>query len=47
MNVTMPTKTTPTDIRYEHMHIDMANIFLYLFTRIISVVEDLERIVRV
>jgi nitrate reductase gamma subunit len=34
--------TTPTDIRYEHMHIDMTNIFLYLFTRIISVVEDLD-----
>jgi len=41
MNMTMPTKTTPTDIR-EHMHIDMTNIFLYLFTIIISVVEDLD-----
>ncbi|MFY9873043.1 MAG: hypothetical protein WAK17_25315 [Candidatus Nitrosopolaris sp.] len=38
----MSTKTTPTDIRYGYMHIDMTNIFLYLFTRIISVVEDLD-----
>jgi len=37
----MPTKTTATDIRYEHMHINMTNIFLYLFTRIVSVGEDL------
>lgn len=34
--MTMATKTTPTDIRYEHMHIDMTNIFLYLFAEIIS-----------
>jgi hypothetical protein len=38
----MSSKTTPTDIRYEHMHIDMTSIFLYLFTRIISIVEDLD-----
>ncbi len=35
--MTMPTKTTPTDIRYEYMRIlDMTNIFLYLFAKIIS-----------
>jgi hypothetical protein len=34
--MTMPTKTTPTEIRYEYMHIDMANIFLYFFAKIIS-----------
>jgi hypothetical protein len=38
----MPTKTTATDIRYEYMHIDMTNIFLYLFTRIFLVVEGLD-----
>jgi hypothetical protein len=38
----MTTKTTSTDIRYEYMHIDMTNIFPNLFTRIISVVEDLD-----
>jgi len=38
----MSTKTTSTDIRYEYMHIDMTDIFLYLFTRIVSVVEDLD-----
>jgi hypothetical protein len=32
----MSTKTTPTDIRYEHMHIDMTNIFPNLFAKIIS-----------
>ena len=38
----MSTKTTtPTDIRYEYMHIEMTNIFLNLFTRIVSVGEDL------
>ena len=36
MKMTMVTKTTPTDIRYEHVHIDMTNIFLYLFAKIIS-----------
>jgi hypothetical protein len=34
--MTMATKTTPTDIRYEYMHIGMTNIFLYLFAKIIS-----------
>ena len=35
--MTMPTKTTPTDIRYEYMRIlDMTNVFLYLFAKIIS-----------
>jgi hypothetical protein len=35
--MTMPTKATPTDIRYEYMRIlDMTNIFLYLFAKIIS-----------
>jgi hypothetical protein len=34
--MTMATNTTPTDIRYEYMHIDMTNIFLYLFAKIIS-----------
>jgi hypothetical protein len=34
--MTMPTKTTPTDIRYEYMHIDMTNIFPNLFAKIIS-----------
>jgi hypothetical protein len=38
----MPTRITPTDIRYEHIHIDMTSIFLYLFTRIFSIVEDLD-----
>jgi len=38
---TMPRRTTRTDIRYEHIHIDMTIIFLYLFTRIVSVGEDL------
>jgi hypothetical protein len=38
----MTTKTTPTDIRYEHMHIDMTNIFPNLSAKIISVVEDLD-----
>jgi hypothetical protein len=37
----MPTKITPTDIRYEYMHIEMTNILPNLFTRIVSVVEDL------
>ena len=37
----MSTKTTLTDIRYEYMHIEMTNIFLNLFTRIVSVGEDL------
>ena len=32
----MTIKTTPTDIRYEYMHIDMTNIFLNLFAKIIS-----------
>jgi hypothetical protein len=32
----MLTKTTPTDIRYEYMHIDMTNIFLNLFAKLIS-----------
>jgi len=32
----IPTKTTPTDIRYEYMHIDMTNIFLHLFAKVIS-----------
>jgi hypothetical protein len=32
----MPTKTTPTDIRYEYMHIDMTNIFPNLFAKIIA-----------
>ena len=32
----MSTKTTPTDIRYEYMYIDMTNIFLNLFAKIIS-----------
>jgi hypothetical protein len=32
----MSTKTTPTDIRYEYMHIDMTNIFPNLFAKIIS-----------
>jgi len=39
--LTMSTKTTPTDIRYEYMHIDMTNIFPNLFAKIISVVEHL------
>ena len=35
--MTMATKTTPTDIRYEYMYtIYMTNIFLYLFAKIIS-----------
>jgi len=36
----MSTKTTPTDIRYEYMHIERTNIFLNLFTRTIG--EDLD-----
>jgi hypothetical protein len=36
----MSTKT-PTDIRYGYMHIEMTDIFLNLFTRIVSVGEDL------
>ena len=35
--MTMATKTTLTDIRYDYMHIIyMTNIFLYLFAKIIS-----------
>jgi hypothetical protein len=37
----MSTKTIPTDIRYEYMHIDITNILPNLFTRIVSVGEDL------
>jgi hypothetical protein len=32
----MPTKTTPTDIRYEYMHIDMTNICPNLSAKVIS-----------
>jgi hypothetical protein len=32
----MPTKKTLTDIRYEHTHIDMTNIFLNLSAKISS-----------
>jgi len=34
--LTMPTKTTLIDIRYEHIHIDMTDIFPNLFAKIIS-----------
>jgi hypothetical protein len=32
----MSTKTIPTDIRYEYMHIDITNILPNLFAKIIS-----------
>ena len=35
--MTMATKTTPTDIRYEHMHIDMMNGFVEIMLLIDSV----------
>jgi hypothetical protein len=34
MNMTMATKTTPTDIRY--VIIDMTNIFVYFFAKTIT-----------